>query len=124
MADEGDRPTGATQAAERLPGGQRFPAPVAVLQPVKSQFGYLDLWVQGVHPADVAGPRRFRLSPSRPRDTSTPLAYAMEFGAVVPAWLEGPRRAAIREASVIPTARRLSPLPMRRAVVLGAFGRM
>jgi hypothetical protein len=48
----------------------------------------------------------------------------MEFGAVVPAWLEGPRRAAIREASVIPTARRLSPLPMRRAVVLGAFGRM
>ena len=116
MAGEWDRPTGATHAAERLTWGQRFTAQVAVIQTVKDQFGHLDLWFHGVHLADVAGPRPFRLSPSRPRDLSSTNACAMGCDSVRSGRGKASRNVTRRQTNAKPMPR-LKPLAMRKEVM-------
>jgi hypothetical protein len=65
------RPTGATQAAERLAGDQRLPAEVAIVQAVKGEFGHLHMRCHGVPPSEVAGSHPSRRAPSRRRDRAT-----------------------------------------------------
>lgn len=72
LAEGRDRPTRATQAAERLAGDQRLPAEVAVMQTVKGQCGHLSVWCHGVPPLTLAGLCPFRLSPSSRQNRATP----------------------------------------------------
>ena len=121
MAGEWDRPTGATHAAERLTWGQRFTAQVAVIQTVKDQFGHLDLWFHGVHLADVAGPRPFRLSPSCPRDLSPSNACAMVCDSVRSGRGKASRNVTRSQTNPKSMAR-LKPLAMRKEVMRGSSG--